>query len=94
MSIKFKVTQIAEPGVAGGGQRLYYATVEVMVDALANGKIVRIGELGSLRISISGKGKKKAEEVNAKSISGARVIFTPGKEIKEMLLALDFEKLS
>jgi predicted histone-like DNA-binding protein len=55
-----------------------YAMVDVMQDALANGQIVRLGELGSLRVTISSDGKEVAEDVNAAAIKGARVVFTPG----------------
>jgi predicted histone-like DNA-binding protein len=54
-----------------------YAMVDVMQDALANGQIVRLGELGSLRVSISSEGKGKPEEVNAAAIKGSRVVLLP-----------------
>lgn len=69
-----------------------YAMVDVMQDALANGQIVRLGELGSLRVSISSEGKESADEVNAASIKGSRVVFTPGKNIKTMLNNLSYVK--
>lgn len=71
-----------------------YAMVDVMKDSLSEGQIVRLGELGSLRVSIASEGKNAEKEVNASSISGARVIFTPGKDIKEMLLTLTYEKVA
>jgi predicted histone-like DNA-binding protein len=69
-----------------------YAMVDVMQDALANGQIVRVGELGSLRVSLSSEGKEKPEKVNAAAIKGARVVFTPGKDIKNMLANLSYSK--
>jgi predicted histone-like DNA-binding protein len=69
-----------------------YALVDVMQDALANGQIVRLGELGSLRVSISSEGKENADEVNAAAIKAARVVFTPGKNIKTMLNNLTYSK--
>jgi len=126
MSIKFKVIEKGQPGVAGGGEKKFYAStslsgqmtlngltksiekistvsgadiravlyamVDVMQDSLADGQIVRLGELGSLRVSISSEGKATANEVNASSIKKARVVFTPGKEIKTMLNTLDYTK--
>jgi predicted histone-like DNA-binding protein len=71
-----------------------YAMVDVMQDALANGQIVRLGELGSLRVSISSEGKATAEEVNSSAIRGAKVVFTPGKDIKTMLNNLTYSKES
>jgi predicted histone-like DNA-binding protein len=54
-----------------------YAMVDVMQDALANGQIVRLGELGSLRVGISSEGKENAAEVNSAAIKGVRVVFFP-----------------
>jgi predicted histone-like DNA-binding protein len=71
-----------------------YAMVDVMQDALANGQIVRLGELGSLRVGISSEGKENADEVNSSAIRGAKVVFTPGKDIKNMLKNLTYSKQS
>ena len=70
-----------------------YALVDVMTDSLSDGRAVRLGELGSLRVSLSSEGRTTKEEVNASAIKNARVIFGPGKGIKNMLSALKFEKL-
>jgi predicted histone-like DNA-binding protein len=69
-----------------------YAMVDVMKDSLADGNIVRMGELGSLRMSFSSEGKATPEEVNATAITGAKVIFTPGKDIKTMLETVEYHK--
>ena len=70
-----------------------YAMVEIMQDALEDGQAVRIGELGSLRVSISSNGELSEEEVTANSIKGAKTIFTPGKSLKKMLNNLSYEKV-
>ena len=127
MPIKYQVIEKAQPGVAGGGEKKFYASpnvtgektlagltrdiekistvsgadiravlyalVDVMVDSLAEGQVVRLGELGSLRVSISSEGMDTAEEVNASTIKGAKVIFTPGKDIKKMLGNLEYQKM-
>ena len=69
-----------------------YAMVETMDDLLAEGKIVRLGELGSLRISFSSTGHDTEKDVSAKSVKSAKVLFTPGKMIKKMLTTLDYKK--
>ena len=126
MPIKFKVIERGQPGVAGGGQKKYYASpvmsgeltlagltksiekictvsgadiravlyalVDVAVDSLADGSIVRLGDLGSLRVSLSSEGKDTAAEVNAAAVKKSSVIFTPGKRIKEMLGSANFQK--
>jgi predicted histone-like DNA-binding protein len=128
MAVKFKVIEKGQPGVAGGGEKKFYASpvmsgeltlagltksiekictvsgadvravvyamMDVMRDSLADGQIVRLGELGSLRVSIGSEGMATAEEVNAKAIKNSKVIFTPSKEIKEMLATLKFTKES
>lgn len=127
MSIKYKVIQKGQPGVAGGGDKKFYASanitgerslaaltkdiekistvsgadiravlyglVDVMQSALANGEAVRLGELGSLRVSISSEGKASEKEVTAASIKNAKVIFTPGKQLKNMLETLEYQKI-
>jgi len=69
-----------------------YAMVDVSVDNLSNGTIIRLGDLGSMRISLSSEGKPTADELKASSIKGASVIFTPGTRIKEMLSSAKFQK--
>ena len=69
-----------------------YALVEHSADQLAEGKIIRIGDLGSLRLSISSEGKQTPDEVNASAIKDVSVIFTPGAKLKEMMNNVKFHK--
>jgi len=69
-----------------------YALVDVAIDSLADGTIVRLGDLGSLRITISSEGKATAEEVTGFAVKSTGVIFTPGTRIKEVLAAAKFQK--
>ncbi len=71
-----------------------YAMVEVMKLEMADGKIVRLGELGSLRVNISSEGVENEEDVKAGIIRNAKVIFTPGKDLKTMLETLTYEKIA
>ncbi|MDR7740376.1 HU family DNA-binding protein [Riemerella anatipestifer] len=127
MSIKYKVIQKGQPGVAGGGEKKYYASVntvsektlagltkdiekistvsgadiravlyalvDVMQTSLAEGQVVRLGEMGSMRVSISSEGKAKEEEVTPAAIRNAKVVFTPGSDLKKMLATLKYEKM-
>lgn len=124
--IKINVIEKGQPGVAGGGEKKFYASpvmngeltlagltktiekistvsgadiravlygmVDVITDSLADGKIIRLGELGSLRVSISSEGKATAEEVNAGCVKNSKIIFSPGIDIKKVLDDLEFEK--
>ena len=69
-----------------------YALIDVAADALADGNIVRLGELGSLRVSLESKGVAKEDEVNAGIIDGAHINFSPGEKLKKMTESLDFQK--
>ena len=69
-----------------------YAMVEEAVSGLSDGRIIRLGELGSLRITLSSEGKDTAEEVTASSVKKAGVIFTPGAKLQEMLKSAKFTK--
>lgn len=69
-----------------------YALLEVMILEMADGKIIRLGELGSLRVNISSEGVEKEEDVRASTIRSAKVVFTPGKDLKTMLETLTYEK--
>ena len=71
-----------------------YAAVDVIKESLSEGQIVRLGELGSFRTSISSEGKATEKEVTAHSITNARVIFTPAKGLKDMLATLSYEKIT
>ncbi|MDR2815907.1 MAG: hypothetical protein LBB62_04300 [Proteiniphilum sp.] len=70
-----------------------YAMVEEAVAGLSDGRIVRLGDLGSLRVTISSEGKDRAEEVTAASVKKMGFIFTPGKRLREMRDAAKFTKV-
>jgi len=70
-----------------------YAMVEESVLGLDEGRIIRLGDLGSLRITLSSEGKNTAEEVTAAAVKKAGVIFTPGKKLQEMLKNAKFTKV-
>ncbi len=123
----FKVIERGEPGVAGGGQKKFYASavsdgemtledltraiekictasgadiravlyamVDVACDAMADGTTVRLGDLGSLRTSLSSEGRDTAAEVNSGVIRGSSVIFHPGPRIRTMLAGIKYQKV-
>lgn len=60
---------------------------------ISQGKIIRLGELGSLRISVSSEGREKAEEVSAKNIKSSKFIFKPGKELQKALKNVEYVKV-
>jgi predicted histone-like DNA-binding protein len=66
--------------------------LDVIPKYLLMGKSVSLGELGTLRISFSSQGAETPDTLTAAMIQGAKVIFTPGVELKKTLANLKFEK--
>ena len=88
--------RIERTSTVGGAdiRAVLYSLVETIQDGLEEGAIVRLGELGSLRISIGSNGEATMEDVNASSIKSAKCIFSPGKELKKMQKNLEYVKVS
>ncbi len=58
--------------------------VDVSIDNLARGTIVRLGGLSFLPVSLSSDSWDTAPDASASSIKNTKVIFTPRTRIKEM----------
>ena len=69
-----------------------YALVEEATAGLSEGRIIRLGDLGSLRITLNSEGKEKPEQITAAAVKKAGVIFTPGKKLQDMLKTAKFTK--
>ncbi|MBR4043659.1 MAG: HU family DNA-binding protein [Bacteroidaceae bacterium] len=69
------------------------ALEDVIVEALQNGEIVRLGELGTFQLSISGKGAVTEEDYDVSLIKKARINFRPGLTLAGMLSGLSFSKV-
>lgn len=69
-----------------------YAIVDVVPDILREGNSVTMGNLGAFRVSLSSTPSDTAEDVTSSSIKSARIIFRPGREFKDMLKTLQYEK--
>lgn len=90
-----KITEEVEKASTVNGadiRAVLYGAVEAINGFLEDGDIVRLGDLGSFRLSLSSTGEAKEEEVTVNSINGARIIFTPGTMLKTLLANLKFEK--
>jgi predicted histone-like DNA-binding protein len=67
--------------------------IDVIPKYLLMGKSVNLGELGTLRVSFGSEGVETEAEVGASKISGVKIIFTPGAELKKRLADIHFEKV-
>jgi predicted histone-like DNA-binding protein len=73
-------------------QGLLPAILKAIPDALADGKIVRLGDLGSLRITVKSEGSDDEKKVSSANIKSTGIIFSPGKDLKAAISNITFEK--
>jgi len=71
---------------------MLYAMEKVVSDGLKEGKIVRLGDLGSFRITLNSEGKATSKEVTKKTIKKVGVIFSPSQRIQKTLRNAEFIK--
>ena len=69
------------------------AVESVIKDCLANGEIVRLGDLGSLQMSLSSKGVTSKEDFSAALINKSRILFRPGDTLQAMQKSLRYERV-
>ena len=65
----------------------------MIAEALQNGEIVRLGELCTLQVSLSGKGALSADDYEQSLIKRAKINFRPGKVLANALASLNFTKV-
>ena len=70
------------------------ALEDTMIDALKGGEIVRLGDLGTFQIGVSGKGALTEEDYTPSLIQKARINFRPGIALSGILTSLSFSKVS
>ena len=66
---------------------------KALVKYLAEGKIVRFGDFGSFQVSVSSNGAETAEKFTASNITGNKIQFLPGVDLKAMLATVKYEKM-
>ena len=69
------------------------ALEDVVADAIQNGEIVRLGDLCTLQVSLSGKGDLTEEDYTADLIKRAKINFRPGTVLANALASLSFSKV-
>lgn len=68
------------------------AFLQVVPRHLAQGEIVRFGDFGSFRLSISSEGAELAEDFNANFLRDVRINFRPGQILESAMSGIRFEK--
>jgi predicted histone-like DNA-binding protein len=61
---------------------------------LLDGQTGKLGDLGSFRLSINGIGTNKEKDYHVSQIKKVRIIFTPGKMLKEEIAKAKYEKIA
>ena len=69
------------------------ALEDVISDALQNGEIVRLGDLCTLQVSLSGKGALTEEDYTTSLIRKKRINFRPGRVLANAMSSLNFTKV-
>ncbi len=67
--------------------------VDVAKRELASGNLVKLGDLGSFTVNVSGEGQEKPEDVIATTITKGKIIFRPALAMRKMLKTLSYEKI-
>ena len=75
-------------------QAVLTALCGVVCDGLKNGEIVRLGDLGSLQITLSSEGTKEAKDFTSSNIKKARIRFRPGTDLEEILPNLSYKQVT
>lgn len=70
------------------------ALEDVVSEGLQSGEIVRLGELGSLQVSLSGQGAEAEDKYHDGLIERARILFRPGTTLRNGLGTLAYERVA
>ena len=70
------------------------ALEDVVSEAIQNGEIVRLGELCTLQVGLTGKGSLTEEDYNTSLIKRAKINFRPGTSLANALTSLNFSKVA
>ncbi len=65
-----------------------------IIDALKQGRIVKLGRLGNFQVGLSSEGRDTELAVDANAITKTRILFRPGKRLRTLLNELSFRKAS
>ena len=70
------------------------ALEDVVSEAIQNGEIVRLGDLCTLQVSLTGKGALTEEEHTVSLIKRAKINFRPGAILANALSSLNYSKVA
>lgn len=65
---------------------------QLMVEHLAEGRIVRFGDFGSFQVSVGSEGAETEQKFTNTMIKTKKILFRPGVDLRDMLKILKFER--
>ncbi len=68
--------------------------LQVIPDLLLEGNIVKLGDFGTFRLSLSSEGVENPDEFNASLIKKTNLLFRPGSEFKNQLKNVKYTKVN
>ena len=68
----------------------FYQLFKVAVRALTDGKTVKLGDLGTIYLTVSSEGADTREEVTAQLVKAVRVRFMPSETLREAIAKATF----
>jgi predicted histone-like DNA-binding protein len=68
------------------------ALIQQLTKELEEGRIVRLGDFGSFQLSISSEGIDSSSVFTSSLIKKNRIIYRPGKDLRDMLAAVSYAK--
>ncbi len=86
-------TTISDRGtcIKGDIQAALDGLIFSMKQGLAEGRIIQLGEFGNFRMSVGGTGVEDSADYSTSMILRKKIIFTPGKLLKDMLKTIAFK---
>lgn len=78
---------------AGDVRLILDELIEVMKRSLGKGEVVQVGELGNFQLQFGSTGTLTKKEFTQALIKSKRIVFRPGKALREAIKNYAFEKL-
>lgn len=68
--------------------------LQIIPDEIVNGKIIKLGDFGTFRTTLSAEGVATADEFSVTKIKSLNVRFRPAREFRNLLASVKYEKVS
>ncbi|MDX1828794.1 MAG: HU family DNA-binding protein [Lutibacter sp.] len=68
--------------------------LQIIPDEIANGKIIKLGDFGTFRSTLSAEGADTAPEFTVSKIKSLNVRFRPAREFRNLLANVKYEQVS